>query len=746
MDCPDENALVAFATGQLDAPAHNSVLAHIDRCPDCAAMVADAAVAMGEPGDTEPTHQVSPGPLPTEVPAPRGPLPRGTSLGRYVVLDLLGTGGLGQVYTAYDPELDRRVAVKLLRPSRSGAAMDQEAQRWLMREAQAMAQLSHPNVVPVHDVGTFGHEVFIAMKLVDGGTLRQWLKGTTRSWKEIRDVMVDAGRGLLSAHAAGLVHRDFKPANLLVDPQDNAFVVDFGLARAVAGPTDATRANDPLVEASDRLLDEDLTQTGAIIGTPAYMPPEQLTGRQVDPRSDQFAFCVTLYEALFGRRPFAGRKFGELLEAIAAGPPTPSGSSGVPPWLRRAATKGLASDPAQRFASMDELLHAMTVDRRSRKRQRLAIGVAALLSATVAGTVGFVLQPEVTTTERTQVETIVEAARDAASRAYFIYPPDDEPDYPTAYVRVLELESTDGAPAQVAREVATELRHEFASTLVRLGDAYWERDGGIAFASDYYAAAVIFDPALDHARKRMLLTPGQLGALSGRAGSLSFSEAELAAAQALIALAEPDEPTRRDKVDRWLARPDRPIATRSQLDQMFPPLDVASPQRPSAPPTVVAEAAPLEDPAPATSTGRARPKRRPATEVDPPEELAARRDPEAAKAAVTLGRAVLKQGRPGEAITHFHRALESDHKSRGAIVGLARAHFELGDYPRAATFGERVVRVAPNNAEHRIQLGDAYFQVLRYADARKQYEKAKARGHRLGQIRLDQLDKKTASK
>src|SRR4051812_10268762 len=264
----------------------------------------------------EPTETLPLGPQPPRQPGE--PLPRGSAVGRYVVLERIGSGGMGVVYAAYDPELDRKVALKLLRPDRAGAAG--EAALRLQRGAQAIARLSDPHVVAVYDAGTFGDQVFVAMELMEGRTLRQWLGEGKRGWREIVDVFVAAGRGLAAAHAAGLVHRDFKPDNVLLGTDGRVKVADFGLARPV-GDADPGGGEAALMESpgSRGLLATPLTEWGVAMGTPAYMAPEQLRGERADARSDQFSFCVALWEALYGRKPFAGESFREMLDAERRG-------------------------------------------------------------------------------------------------------------------------------------------------------------------------------------------------------------------------------------------------------------------------------------------------------------------------------------------------------------------------------------------------------------------------------------------
>ncbi|MFT3696784.1 MAG: serine/threonine-protein kinase [Kofleriaceae bacterium] len=306
-------------------------------------------------------------------------LEKGASLGRYMIIDILGAGGMGVVYSAFDPELDRKVAIKILQANAGGS--ESGGQSWLVREAQAMARLAHPNVVAVYDVGAVsGDQVFVAMELIDGDTLRNWLK-TERSWQDIVPVMRAAGAGLAAAHRAGLVHRDFKPDNVLVGNDGRVRVMDFGLAR-LAGhePQDvkAARTSDLSIETRSP-LSERLTATGAVLGTPAYMAPEIYAAQGADARADQFAFGVAMYEALYRERPFDR----DALVAGKAVPPKVPPSK-VPAWLERIVLKAVALDAAQRYPSMDALLADLSRDRTSKK---LWI-VAALLVVIAAGGIG----------------------------------------------------------------------------------------------------------------------------------------------------------------------------------------------------------------------------------------------------------------------------------------------------------------------------------------------------------------------
>jgi tetratricopeptide (TPR) repeat protein/tRNA A-37 threonylcarbamoyl transferase component Bud32 len=321
-----------------------------------------------------------------------------TRVEHYVLLHRLGQGGMGVVYAAYDEKLDRKVAIKLLRRAASSRPR-------LEREAQAMARLSHPNVVQVYEIGDFEGVPFIVMEFVDGETLKAWQRSTRRSQAEILAVFAAAGRGLVAAHDKGLVHRDFKPDNVMVSRDGRVLVMDFGLARG----DDHEDALDLMgIERSTSAIPGELTATGAIMGTPAYMAPEQFIGGGSGPHTDQFSFCVTLWEALCGARPFAGTNVFALQDAITHGRISDPEPRELPTWLRRVLERGLAPDPEERWPSMTALLVALADDP-TRRRRWLGRSLAALLVLVGGGRWG------VAAFERHQAETA--AAQEAAARA-----------------------------------------------------------------------------------------------------------------------------------------------------------------------------------------------------------------------------------------------------------------------------------------------------------------------------------------
>jgi serine/threonine protein kinase len=312
----------------------------------------------------------------------------GDQIGKYRLERELGAGGMGTVWLAHDTELDRKVALKVLRPALAG---DDTAQARLLREARAMAKLRHPNVITVFDAETVAGRDLVAMELIDGTNMATWLS-VERTEDEILGTLLSAGRGLAAAHVAGMVHRDFKPHNVLVEIGGRVLVTDFGLARADAGsdalaatvesgpklvrnvaleetvesnpdpakPIDMTATSAPSKPTSNSgrgALDSPLTMTGTLLGTPAYMAPEQIAGRGVDARSDQFAFCVTAWEALTGKRPFPGTDVADIAKAIERG--DPAYADKVPRRLRPILLRGLAADPRRRWPAMDPLLREL---------------------------------------------------------------------------------------------------------------------------------------------------------------------------------------------------------------------------------------------------------------------------------------------------------------------------------------------------------------------------------------------------
>jgi predicted Ser/Thr protein kinase len=301
----------------------------------------------------------------------------GATLGRYRLERELGAGAMGVVHAAFDPDLERRIALKVLK----GATAAAEARDRLLREARAMARLSHPNVVTVYEVGTAGGRDFVAMELIHGESLAEWLRADRRRPTAILDAYLAAGRGLAAAHAAGIVHRDFKPHNVLRSRDGRIVVTDFGLAReacdAPSAALDATlpagaMSTSPRGSSSSSLL-AGLTVTGSLVGTPAYMAPEQWSGGAVTPATDQFAYCVALWEALAGARPYPGPTFDDLRGQVARGPAALDASR-IPRRVRGILRRGLDPDPTRRWPSMEVLLARLL---RFQRRPGVALAIAA---------------------------------------------------------------------------------------------------------------------------------------------------------------------------------------------------------------------------------------------------------------------------------------------------------------------------------------------------------------------------------
>lgn len=336
--CLDENGVALYLAEDTRDDEREAVRAHLDTCDQCRELVAGLVRTLVSAEPDEQTART---------------LPRGTNLARYVVLDPIGRGGMGVVYSAYDPELDRKVALKLLRPDlRTSATSTGRSQ--LLAEAQAMARLSHPNIITVFDVGTFQEEVFFAMEFIRGQTLRSVQASGELRPQRMLDLYLAAGTGLAAAHSAGIIHRDFKPENVLVGDDSRVCVTDFGLARA-AHDVDTKMA-----------------------GTPAYMAPEQWRGAPADVRTDQYSYCVALHEALYGSRPTRTQP-GPAAEADGPG----RAAVRVPPGVGRVISRGLQTEAEARWPSMGALVGALREARRP-VQTRTLLATGALLLLTIA--------------------------------------------------------------------------------------------------------------------------------------------------------------------------------------------------------------------------------------------------------------------------------------------------------------------------------------------------------------------------
>ncbi len=348
--CLSESTVAGFFESCLSSERRAAVEAHVDGCAACRRMLIELLSEVQLPSTAGELHTTSP----AQSISTGGALARGTVVGRFVVLDLLGAGGMSVVYTAYDPELDRKVAMKLLH---AGATDAGERRARILAEAQAMARINHANVTAVYDVGTYREQVFAAIELVEGTNLRVWMAQPSRTWREVAGVFLLAGEGLAAAHAANVIHRDFKPENVLVGDDGRVKVADFGLAIA----SSMTRSD--------------------VAGTPEYLPVELFRKGRIDERGDQFSFCVALYEALHGSRPFAGRRAEQLEAEVRRGPPFKGCNREVPARLNQVMRRGLALAPDERYPSMSELLVDLREAVEVRRWRRLvggAVGAAVL--------------------------------------------------------------------------------------------------------------------------------------------------------------------------------------------------------------------------------------------------------------------------------------------------------------------------------------------------------------------------------
>ncbi|MFO0600122.1 MAG: serine/threonine-protein kinase [Myxococcaceae bacterium] len=438
--CPPDDELEAFARGQ-GAPVRRAELgAHVRECATCQVKFLPLALetsALTQTNFDSPaararkqgTHLADQ----TPVTDPSGLLDthvsgethqevllgttsnvvKGEALDRYVILERLGAGGMGEVFAAWDPVLDRKVAVKVLRGDYEGSALGDELKTRLLREAQALARLSHPNVVTVHDVGLANGRIFLAMEFVEGLTLKKWLEQEPRpSWRTILEVFLSAGEGLAAAHEQGITHRDFKPDNVVVSPGGRVRVMDFGLAHGQAAPK---KKDSP-----DGKIHRTITAPGAMLGTPAYMSLEALHGQATDFRSDEFSFCVALFEALYRVRPFEGATPGALAVEIEANRVITPPRSDVPRRIHQLILKGMRANAAERFQTLRALLIQLGRRRSDSDRQLTAVSISilAVLAASLTGVVTWRNHTRCADVDARLVGVWDDGVRDVARKAF----------------------------------------------------------------------------------------------------------------------------------------------------------------------------------------------------------------------------------------------------------------------------------------------------------------------------------------
>jgi eukaryotic-like serine/threonine-protein kinase len=666
-------------------------------------------------------------------------IPRGTQVGRFLILEPLGQGGMGMVYGAYDSQLDRKIALKFLAAAADGSSPTDAATGRLQREAQAMARLSHPNVVPIYDVGTFENRVFLAIEYIEGVTLRDWLKSNPhRSWREVLRVFIEAGRGLAAAHEAGIVHRDFKPANVLIGKDGRVRVTDFGLARAAGslGDKPPTIPARPETDSPSGLLNTPLTQAGAVVGTAGYAAPEQLFSSFVDARTDQFSFSVSLYEGLYGERPFSGNNLHAYATSLTVDSiPAPPKEAKVPLWLRRIVLRGLQANK-DRWPSMGAMLDALAKDPDEERRRRLkwagGVGAAALLGTLAA--VG--LWRGATAGGRRcrgmekEMAGVWDASRKAAVRAAFLSSgrPYAE-DTAELVARRLDDYGRAWVGARVEACEATHVRGEQSEALLDLRMACLDRRSvELRALVDVFAekaSAEVVDKAVEASAK---LAP--LGACADT--------------QALrLAVPPPADPSTRAKVDELRRR----LAEAKALDDAgrYPEglviaRKVTEDARPLGYAPVLAEGL-LEQASLEESSGDAK-----AAEATLREALMASADAKDDGIAANVWARLLdvvgyRLARPGEALSlrpYAEAALRrsgSDLDAQARFWGsLSSVSFSQGNYDEARQSDERALAIReksldadhPDIAASLNNLGGDFYVQGRYDEARQSYERSLA--------------------
>lgn len=680
---------------------------------------------------------------------------------RYQIIEWLGDGGMGVVYEAEHLDLQRRVALKVIREK---YCRETELKDMFRSEARAASRVGSDNIVQIYDFSELedGRLAF-AMELLRGPLLRSEVRKAPMDIGRAVGILRQVCKGLAAAHDAQVIHRDIKPGNIVLAEfkgrEDTVKILDFGIASILADGN----------AGSDRG------------GTPLYVAPELIEGLPADPRSDIYSLGCTAFEMLTGRTPFRGANAKEVLLAHLDDPPpnVREFRDEVHKSLAAVIDRCLAKVPGDRYQDMRDLEAALCEaqcdasletswddlplpeveqarkekllrrmpDPRGRRRGRAWLPAAIVGGIAVVAIAG-VLAFGGGSAEPSEIDQITIAAHAAAGEAYWVYPPPEDPKYATAYTHVLALEDMGDS---TAKDAAGDLRNEFAGTLARLGDEYWERPGGKPFAIDYYVQVLVFDPKHDVASERARMSPGQLASLQAKAEDQSFSEGELIAVEPLAALAEED-PTERDRKLAQLGSSGREVAasTEARLEQLTgkkPGTETAAAPEPTPEPAGDAEDGGDEG---GDETGElvVESDETGGDEAgdieggDAPPVSSGKRDKGRARKLAKRGTATLRSGNAQEAKSLFEKALAADDRNAEALIGLSRVFFDKGSYATAVRYARKAVRIAPRKGAYRIQLGDAYYKAFKYSAARKEYQAAKKLKHPDAKARLAKVEGK----
>lgn len=664
----------------------------------------------------------------------------------YRIEEWIAEGGMGVVYRARHVDIDRVVALKVI----LGSEDDAGAIEQLRDEARVTARIAAPNIVEVYDFLRIPDgRVAMAMEMLEGQTLREALRASSmlppgRAIGILRQIC----RGLAAAHEAGLVHLDIKPENIMLCPRqgrtDFVKVLDFGIASALG-----------------EVGRED------VVGTAAYLAPERLGDEALDGRTDFYSLGCVAYEMLVGKPPFGGDLSAVMQHHLDTPAPSPvTSNQEIPAQLDALVVQCMAKAPSERprdaadleaalceaqiaaglRTAWDDLpLPAVAPERREYlkthmpqpegvgpRSPRRAWWAAAALGVVVAGGVMVAWRDDgssMAAQQQSRIEELTTRAYAAAAKTFYLYPPADDPKADTAYTVLLDLDALEPEVVAASERAAT-LRHEFADALVRLGDRYWDELGGRAFAMDYYAQALMFDPTRERASERAMLSVGQINDLRRKAGERSFTAATLLSVEPLVALAMEDDQQRDQALEQLAAEPERSPRVRDDLTRLVERPGRTRTRRSSG---AAGEPRSSSSPSDGGETGESAG----APAVEP-----AQSNAEVARQLVAQAKSQARAGRTRQAQTLFNRALKADPQSLEALVGLGDLHFEAGHYTEAARHRRAAIRRAPNNAKLRIGLGDALLKTFRYADAMVQYQRAAKLGHPSAASRITRLNER----